>query len=147
MWDNECMKICGTEVNVWFHHHLWCFYCSFTVHNCYFGVCVCVGCVCVCVCAHVHVCVCQEVQTICIRNHSLVTANSIVSQVSSALSQCGLWIAPHNCKDTFTLLFTNVHTDKWRPVRTTLRYSKFVKCPAPSCAPFLYLFDHSITVW
>ena len=30
---------------------------------------------------------------------------------------CGLWIAPHKCNDTFTPLFTTVHTYKWRSVR------------------------------
>jgi len=43
------------------------FYCSFTVHNCYF-------------------CRCQEAQKI--RNHSPCTANNTLS---SGLSQCGLW--------------------------------------------------------
>ena len=91
-------------------------------------------------------CVCQEAQKISISNHSLVTANSSVSQVSSGCSQCGLWIAPHNCNNTFTPPITTVHTYKWRPVRMKLRYSKVVKCPAPvfhffTCLTTAFLID------
>jgi len=64
-----------------FPHHLHCFYFSFTVHNYYFSM-------------------CQEAQEICIINHRLLNANHSVSQVSSGLSQCGLWTGPHTSKDT-----------------------------------------------
>jgi hypothetical protein len=101
-------------------------------------------CVCVCVC----VCVRKLKRSASAITALLLLTTPLVKYLLVFHSvDCGLWIAPHNCNDTFTPLFTTVRTYKWRPVRTKLRYSNVVKCPAQSCAPFLYLFDHSTTDW
>jgi hypothetical protein len=67
-----------------------CFYCSFTVHN--WGS----------KDQHHKSCPLYRYQ------HSTFWSFSV---------DCGLWIAPHNCIDTFKPPFTTVHTYKWRSVR------------------------------